>query len=173
VCELNQLSVQAEALRQTRPLAFGPPLLAHIAHRSHHQQRLAQPYGAQTDVHRELAAILAPPEEFELRAHRARGRCHNIAFPVGGVKGAQALGEQYLQGLPKQDLEAIAKEGSRLGIGQYEGPGLVDHDQRVGRQLQHIGQPRPRHVAGRRERSRKTRLFSVLFTHRCFLLKEA
>ena len=88
--------------QQTAEFLLGLFSFRDIPNGAHCQRSILGFQGAETDLHRELDAILAPAVKLQTRAHRAGARLRKIVRPMSDVAGTITLRQQHLDGLATQ-----------------------------------------------------------------------
>ncbi len=122
---------QPEALVALAQRGFGAPALADIADDRHHGRGAMRPRGAEADLDRELAPVLAPPDELKPASHRPQRRRLRITALVAGVRVAEPLRYQEADGLADEFFSLVTEQPQRLAVDQHDTGVVVDFDDAV------------------------------------------
>ncbi len=158
---LEQTAILAFHLRQ---MTIGGFAHGDVADRRRHQDALGAFERAEHELDRKLAAVLAPPDQFQPRADLL----HQRLGVAAGVVGDEPLGEAFRN----DDVDFLSQElvvdeaelPLRLDIHQHDVAVRIHHDHRIRRRLEqtailafHLRQPphrtRARVANGLRQRS--------------------
>ncbi len=129
----QQPAVSAFHLRQ---MLFRVLAHADVADRRCYQRAFRAFERAQHDLDGKLAAILAPPGEFDPGADLLRQGLGGGAGAVGDQPFGEAFGNDVLDLLPHQFIAAVAELFFRLHIQQNDLPARVHHHHGIGRRFQ-------------------------------------
>src|SRR5580692_2975804 len=109
---------------------------ADVADRRGHQNSFGTFERAQHDLDGKLAAILAPPDEFNSSADLLRQRLCRAASAVSDDPFCKPYGNDVLHLLPDEFIAAISKPLLRLDIQQNDLPADVYYHHGVGSSFQ-------------------------------------
>jgi len=128
-------------LQQVLELLVGALAVGDVADGAHHHGALFGVDGAQADLDRKLATILAQAMQLQPRPHGAGAWLAKKAAAVAQVGAAVAVGQQHLHRLPQQFGTGVAKHPLGLGVDEHDAPGHVDHHDRIGGGFEQIAKP--------------------------------
>jgi hypothetical protein len=107
--------------------------LGDVTHDRDHSQASVGAQRAETDLDRELQTVAAPPEQFDLDAHRTRMRVSGVFPPMGPMTCPEAIRDESVDRHPHQLRRRIAEELLGTMVGQLNQPRLVDDEDPVRR----------------------------------------
>ena len=118
--------------------ALGRLPARHVADGRDRQRAVLGLDAREADLGRELAAVAAPAEELEARAHRARARVCHVARPVGGVHVAEPVGDEHLDGSTQELAAVIAEDPLDLTVDKGDPAHPVHADDSVRRRVEQL-----------------------------------
>ena len=132
VGELFQFRIRpGQLLRAPREVSFRPLALGDVDNGTQDPYAALGLDGIETDLHRELGAVLVQAVKVAADAHGTCVRIGEEAGAIGGVLAPKALRDQDLHGLSLQLFAAVAEDLLRLSVEQHDPALRVDHDHRV------------------------------------------
>src|SRR5579875_904478 len=109
VCQIQKRSLEGAFL-------FQQALGGDVANSRYHMQSPLDMHWSQTDIHRELAAVLASPQQVKTNPHRAHAWSTHITSSVNSMRLAQTFGQKDFQRLATQFSLCIAEQARCLII---------------------------------------------------------
>lgn len=100
---------------------------AYVDDRRQHGQALTGRDRRQSDLHRNLGAVLPQAEEVSPRPHGAHARIRQEILPLRGMRGAEALGDQHLDRFTEQLLARVSERRFDLPIDEDDASLGVGH----------------------------------------------
>src|SRR6266581_161635 len=122
---------------------FQATALGDITNGAQHVQRVIERERAQADIHWELRAIFATTIQLQPRSHRTGARRGGITLTMESVGSMKAFRQKDFQFLPDEFGARVAKQRFHLAIHERDTSGSIDHDQRIGRDVQQREEGRP------------------------------
>ncbi len=142
---------------RTLPL-FQATALGDITNGSQHMQRVIERERTQADVHRKLRAIFASTIQLQPLSHGTGARRGGITLTMESMGSMKAFRQEDFQLLPDEFGASVAKQPFHLAIHERDTSGRIDHDQRIGRDVQQCEEGCPASLPLQRKARRTWRM---------------
>ena len=121
---------------------FGPLAVGDVANRAGDQPPVIGLDGAQADLDREFALVLAQAVEFQAGAHRAHLGVGEVLAALLRMFATKTRRHQHIHRVAQQLGAGVAEELLGLCVDQHDAPVLACQHHRVGRGFEQRAEPR-------------------------------